>query len=187
VAHKPKGNYMLEGIVRESMTKGATKALRRDGNLIANIYGKGLENINATFRMNEYIRTVRNKETIAFPVKIAGKELNVVVQGYESQAVTGNLLHVDLMVAQAGLETTYNVPVITKGEALGLKNKGLVHIAKPRLTVKCTIENLPNSIEIDVTEMDTGASRLVRDLDAIPNVTVLDADRVALVSIIKAK
>jgi large subunit ribosomal protein L25 len=178
---------MLEGIIRESMTTGATRALRRDGYLIANIYGKGLENINAAFKMNEYIRTVRNKESIAFPVSIDGKEMNVVVQSYESQAVTGNLLHVDLMVAQAGLETTYNVPVVPKGEAIGLKNKGLVHIAKPRLTVKCTIENLPNSIEIDVTPMDTGDSRLVRDLEAIPNVTVLDADRVALVSIIKAK
>lgn len=178
---------MLEGIIRESMSTGATKALRRDGYLIANIYGKGLENINAAFKMNEYIRVVRNKETVAFPVNVAGKEMNVVVQSYESQAVTGNLLHVDLMVAQAGLETTYNVPVVAKGEAIGLKNKGLVHIAKPRLTVKCAIENLPNSIEIDVTPMDTGDSRLVRDLEAIPNVTILDADRVALVSIIKAK
>jgi len=178
---------MLEGIVRESMTTGATKALRRDGYLIANIYGKGFENINAAFKSNEYIRTVRNKETIAFPVKVAGQELNVVVQGYESHAVTGNLLHVDLMVAQAGVETKFNIPVVAVGEALGLKNKGLVHIAKERLTVKCTPENLMNKIEIDVTEMDTGDSKLVRDLPELANITILDADRVALISIIKAK
>ena len=178
---------MLEGIIRESINKAGTNALRRDGYLIANIYGKGFENINAAFKMNEYIRTVRNKEAIAFPVSVNGQELNVVVQSYESQAVTGNLLHVDLMVAQPGVEAKFNVPVVAVGEALGLKNKGLVHLAKPRLTVKCTPENLPNSIEIDVTEMDTGASRLVRDLEEIPNVTILDSDRVALISIIKAK
>ncbi|WP_373034890.1 50S ribosomal protein L25/general stress protein Ctc [Sulfurimonas sp.] len=179
---------MLEGIIRESIGKKGTKALRRDGYLIANIYGKGLENINAAFKMNEYIRTVRNKDTLAFPVSVNGKEMNVVVQSYESHAVTGNLLHVDLMVAQPGVETTYNVPVVAVGEAKGLKNKGLVHMAKPRLTVKAAIENLPNSIEIDVTEMDTGDSKLVRDLvEAIPNVKILDADRVALISIIKAK
>jgi large subunit ribosomal protein L25 len=91
------------------------------------------------------------------------------------------------MVAQPGVATTFNVPLVPVGEAVGLKNKGLVHMAKPRLTVKCTIENLPNSIEVDVTEMDTGDSKLVRDLDEIPNVTILDADRVALISIIKAK
>ncbi len=178
---------MLEGIVRESIGKKGTNALRRDGYLIANIYGKGLENINAAFKMNEYIRTVRNKETIAFPVKVGANEMSVVVQSYESQAVTGNLLHVDLMVAQPGVVTTFNVPVVAKGEAIGLKNKGLVHMAKTRLTVKCTPENLPNSIEIDVTAMDVGDSKLVRDLEEIPNVTVVDAPRVALISIIKAK
>ena len=178
---------MLEGIVRESIGKKGTKALRRDGYLIANIYGKGLENTHAVFKMNEYIRTVRNKETLAFPVSIAGKEMNVVVQSYEAHALTSALLHVDLMVAQPGVVTHYHVPIIAEGEALGLKNKGLVHLAKPRLTVKCTPENLPNTIEIDVTPMDTGASRLVRDLSEIPNVTILDSDRVALVTIIKAK
>ncbi|MDF1876481.1 50S ribosomal protein L25/general stress protein Ctc [Sulfurimonas sp. SAG-AH-194-L11] len=178
---------MLEGIVRESMSTGATKALRRDGYLIANIYGKGLENINAAFKSNEYIRTVRNKETIAFPVTVAGQELSVVVQGYESHAVTGNLLHVDLMVAQAGVESKFNIPIVPVGEAIGLKNKGLVHIAKERLTVKCTPENLMNKLEIDVTEMDTGDSKLVRDLPELPNMKIMDADRVALVSIIKAK
>ncbi len=178
---------MLEGIIRESIGKKATKAYRRDGYLIANIYGKGLENINAAFKMNEYIRTVRNKETLAFPIKVDGKEMNVVVQSYESQAVTGTLLHVDLMVAQPGVVTTYNVPIVPVGEAIGLKNKGLVHMAKPRLTVKCAIEDLPNTIEVDVTEMDTGDSKLVRDIAEIPNATILDADRVALISIIKAK
>jgi len=178
---------MLEGIVRESIGKKGTKALRRDGYLVANIYGKGLENINAAFKMNEYIRAVRNKETIAFPVNVGGKEMSVVVQSYESQAVTGNLLHVDLMVAQPGVLTHYFVPVATQGEAIGLKNKGMVYIAKPRLRVKSTIENLPNSINIDVTDMDVGDSKLIRDLDKIENVTFTDTDRVAVLSIIKAK
>jgi len=178
---------MLEGIVRESIGKKGTKALRRDGYLIANIYGKGLENINAAFKVNEYIRAVRNKETIAFPVNVAGNEMNVVVQSYESQAVTGNLLHVDLMVAQPNVVATFNVPVVANGEAVGVKNKGLLHLAKARLTVKCTPENLPNTIEIDVTDMDVGNSKLVRDLPEIANVTVVDSPRVALVSIIKAK
>jgi len=178
---------MLEGIVRESTGKKAVKALRRDGYLIANIYGKGLENVNAAFKENEYIRTVRNKETLAFPVNVGGKEINVVVQSYESHAVSGKLLHVDLMVAQPGVVTHYNVPVVPQGEALGLKNKGMVHVAKPRLRVKAAIENVPNTINVDVTPMDVGASKLIRDLDSVENVTFTDSDRVSVLSIIKAK
>jgi len=178
---------MLEGIIRESIGKKGTKALRRDGYLIANVYGKGLENIHAAFKMNEYIRTVRNKDTLAFAVKIDGKEMNVVVQSYEAHALTGALLHVDLMVAQPGVVTHYHVPVVAEGEAIGLKNKGLVHFAKKRLRVKATIENIPNSIVVDVTNMDVGDSCLVRDLDTVENITFTDSDRVSVLSIIKAK
>ena len=178
---------MLQGIVRESTGKKAVKALRRDGYLIANIYGKGLENINAAFKANEYIRTVRNKEGIAFPVSVAGQEMNVVVQAYESHPVTGNLLHVDLMVAQPGVVTHYHVPVVPQGDAIGLKNKGMVYVAKPRLRVKGAIENIPNQINVDVTPMDVGDSRLIRDLEKIENVTYTDADRVSVLSVIKAK
>ena len=42
---------MLEGIVRESISSKATKALRKDGYLIANIYAKGFENINVAFKV----------------------------------------------------------------------------------------------------------------------------------------
>ncbi len=178
---------MLEGIIRESIGKRGTKALRRDGYLIANIYGKGLENINAAFKMNEYIRTVRNKETLAFPIKLDGKELNVVVQGYESHAVTGNLLHVDLMVAQSGVVAKYHVPVEPVGSPIGLKNKGMLYVAKPRLAVKAAPEALPKSIVVNVENLDLGDSVLVRDLDAIENVTFVDADRVGVLSVIKAK
>jgi large subunit ribosomal protein L25 len=178
---------MLEGIIRESIGKRGTNALRRDGYLIANIYGRGLENIHAAFKQNEYIRTVRNKETIAFPVKVGGNEMNVVVQSYESHPVTGVLLHVDLMVAQAGVKAHYFIPVTTSGVAFGLKNKGMVHISKRRLRVKAAVEDLPNAIVVDVTKMDVGDSKMIRDLDPIANVTFTDSDRVAVVSVIKAK
>ena len=178
---------MLEGIIRESTGKKDAKALRRDGYLIANIYGKGLENVHAAFKENEYIRTVRNKETLAFPVKVSGKEMNVVVQAYESHPVTGKLLHVDLMVAQTGVVTHYHVPVVPQGDAIGLKNKGLVNVSKPRLRVKAAIENLPSAINVDVRALDVGDSVLIRDLEKIENVTFTDAERVSVLGVIKAK
>lgn len=178
---------MLEGIIRESTGKQGTKALRRDGYLIANIYGKGLDNVHAAFKENEYIRTVRNKESLSFPIKIGAKEMNVVVQSYEAHPVTGKLLHVDLMVAQKGVLTHYHVPVVTQGDAIGLKNKGLVHISKSRLRVKAAIENVPNFITLDIAKMDVGDALLVRDVPRVQNVTFTDADRVAVLSIIKAK
>jgi len=178
---------MLEGIVRDSMTKQATKTLRRDGFLIANIYGKGLENVSAAFKKNDFIKYLRNKETIAFDVNVSGTVLKVVVQEYQKCPITSDLLHVDLMVAQAGVRTSYKVPVTVEGTPKGLKNKGLFIYHKKRVPVKCTIENLPASFHLEVAELDTGHSILVRDLTMPEGVECFLDPRVPVVGVIKAK
>jgi len=178
---------MLEGIVRDSMTKQATKTLRRDGFIIANIYGKGLENVATAFKNNEFIKFLRNKETIAFDVTVAGTVYKVVVQEYQKCPLTSTLLHVDLMVAQPGVRASYKIPVVTKGLAIGIKNKGLLMVHTKRVPVKCAIDDLPENITIDVTDLDVGHNVLVRNLELSDSVKCYLDPRVPVVGIIKAK
>ncbi|EOZ2214120.1 50S ribosomal protein L25/general stress protein Ctc [Campylobacter coli] len=178
---------MLEGIVRESIGRKAAKALKRDGYLIANIYGKGLENINAAFKVNDFIKEVRKKTTLAFDVKVSSQTLNVVVVDYQKDPVTAELKHVDLKVAQKGVISKYMVPVKITGTAIGLKNKGVLIQSKRRLKVKCAAENLPNFFELDVSKLDVGDALLVRDIVVPAGVTMIDADRVAVVGVEKAR
>ncbi|RUM69041.1 MAG: 50S ribosomal protein L25 [Sulfurospirillum sp.] len=178
---------MLEGIVRDSIGKKATKALRRDGYLIANIYAKGMDNINAAFKSNEFIKAVRAKETLAFPVKVGDQELKVVIQEYQKDPVTMQLLHVDLRVVQDDVVSKYLVPVKAVGTPKGLKNKGVLIYSKKRLLVKCAGKDLPNVFELDVSDLDVGDSILVRDISVPENVKIMEADRVSVVGVIKAK
>ncbi len=178
---------MLEGIIRDSIEKKATKALRRDGYLIANIYGKGEKNINAAFKANEFIKAAKSKESLIFPVKVAGVEYNVVIQDYQRDPVNNNLLHVDLRLALPGVLSKYLVPVKTVGIPKGTKNKGVLIQSKKRLAVKCTAENLPNDFTIDVSNLDVGETILVRDIQVPANVTVMDEARVSVAGVIKAK
>jgi len=178
---------MLQGILRDSIVKQSTKQLRRDGYLIANIYGKGCENINAAFKLNDYIRFLKAKETVAFDVEIAGTSYKVVVQEYQKHPITSTLVHVDLMIAQAGVRTVYNVPVTTEGTPKGLKNKGLLAFHRNRVSVKCAIENLPENFHFNVTDLDTGDNYLVRDLKLPEGVECYLDPRVPIVGVIKAK
>ena len=178
---------MLEGIVRESIEKKSTKALRRDGYLIANIYGKGFNNINAAFKENEFIKAVRKKDTLALPVKVGEQELNVVVVEYQKDPITSRLVHVDLKVALPGVKTKYMIPVKPAGTAKGLKNKGVLVQSKKRLCVRCTAEDLPANFTVDVTPLDVGDTILVRDMNIPENIEMMEADRIAVVGIIKAK
>jgi len=178
---------MLEGIIRESIGKKATKALRRDGYLIANIYGKGFENLNVAFKMGDYLRTVKSKDSVAFDVKIGDRVIKVVVQDYQVHPVTDTLLHVDLIAAQEGVVTKYHVPINIIGTPIGLKNKGVLIVSKKRIPIKSKIEDLPNSIDIDVSNLDVGDAVLVRDLPENKTLDIRLADRVAILSVIKAK
>ncbi|MEA3383743.1 MAG: 50S ribosomal protein L25/general stress protein Ctc [Campylobacterota bacterium] len=178
---------MLQGILRDSIVKQSTKQLRRDGYLIANIYGKGIENINAAFKINDYVRYLKNKESIAFDIDLAGTTYKVVVKEYQKHPITAALLHVDLMIAQPGVRTVYTVPVTTEGIAKGLKNKGLLFYHRDRVEVKCTIENLPNAFHFDVTDLDTGNNFLVRDIKLPEGVECYLDPRVPVVGIIKIK
>ena len=178
---------MLEGIIRDSIGKKATKALRRDGYLIANIYGKGLENIHAAFKMGEYLKTVRTKEKLTFDVKLGDKVLSVVVQDYQVHPVKDTLLHVDLLIAQPNVETVYSVPVKTVGTPIGLKDKGVLMVYKKRLPIKSTIENLPNNITVDVSNLGVNDAVLVRDLPENEKYNIRFSGRVPVVGVIKAK
>jgi len=178
---------MLKGILRDSIDKQSTKQLKRDGYLIANIYGKGIENVNAAFKLNEYVRYLRNKTTVAFDVEVGGKEYKVVVKEYQKHPITSQLIHVDLMVAVPGVRANYLVPVTTEGTPKGLKNKGLLAFHRPRVAVKCTIENLPESFHFNVTDLDTGDNYLVRDIELPEGVECFLDPRVPVVGVIKAK
>jgi len=178
---------MLEGIVRDSIGKKNAKKLRRDGYLIANIYANGVENVHCAFKHGEFVRTVRNKEELVFPVKVDGKEFNVVVQDYQLHPITGLILHVDLRVALADIESDYLVPVETVGTAAGIKNKGVLVITKRRVKVRGKIGDIPAKFTLDVTPLERDQSILVRDLEVPANTKLMDRPHVSICGIIKAR
>jgi len=178
---------MLEGIIRESTDKKVTKALRKDGYLIANIYGKNKENIKAAFKENEFIKSVRAKETLAFDVKVGDDTYKVVIQEYQKDPVTSRLLHVDLLLAQDGVKTYYQVPIKVSGTPKGLKNKGVLIYHRRRIKVKTTAEKLPNGFELDINDLDVGDNILIRDINFPEGVECYINPSVPVVGVIKAK
>ena len=178
---------MLEGIVRDSIGKSNAKKLRRDGYLIANIYANGVENVHCAFKHGDFVRTVRNKEKLDFPVKVGDKEFNVVVQEYQLHPITGMILHVDLRVALPDTVSDYLVPIETVGTPKGLKNKGVLVITKRRVRVRGKIEDIPNKFVLDVSDLDRDDSILIRDMEAPANCKLMDKPHVSVCGVIKAR
>ncbi|SHO80984.1 LSU ribosomal protein L25p [hydrothermal vent metagenome] len=178
---------MLEGIIRESITKSNAKQLKRDGYLIANIYANGVENINAAFKRGDFVKAVRAKDGLVLPIKVGDNELDVVIQEYQLHPITGDILHVDLRVAVPNQVTNFLIPVILEGTPVGLKNKGVLVTNKKRIKVRGTIENMPNNFTLDVTPLNREDSIIVRDIEVPANCRIMDRADVAICGVIKAK
>lgn len=178
---------MLEGIIRESISKSANKALRNDGYLIANIYGKGAANIHCAFKAGDFMKAIKAKNSLIFQVKVGGKTHDVVIQEYQKDPVSAEILHIDLLLVQKGVLSNFKIPVILEGSPVGVKNKGVLLFSKKRIAVKCLPEHLIEHINLDITNLDVGDAILIRDLEEFPNVRVIEKPSVAIVGVIKAK
>ncbi|MDU7693032.1 MAG: 50S ribosomal protein L25/general stress protein Ctc [Helicobacter sp.] len=178
---------MLEGKIRESISKASTKALRKDGYLIANIYGKGALNVHCAFKNNDFIREVKAKQSLVFQVSLDGKIYDVAIKEYQRDVVSGQILHVDLLLAQKGIKANYKVPVRSVGIPVGLKNKGVLLTSKKVLTVFGAPEDIPSAFEINVEKLDIGDSILVRDIPINANIQILEKPAVAILGVVKAK
>ena len=173
--------------MRERISKADTKSLRKNGYLIANIYGKGRENIHCAFKRNDFIREVKSKTDLIFEVEVGSQKYPVVIQEYQKDPITSEIIHVDLMLAQNGVEAKYSVKVRIVGIAKGLKNKGVLMVSKKRIKVKAAPEKLPKDYEINVTDLDVGDVVLVRDLPQNEGVKIVERDDVAIVGVIKSR
>lgn len=178
---------MLKGIIRDSIGKKASKALKRDGYLIANIYAKGFKNISAAFKLNDFIKEVRSKETLTFDINVGEQIYKVVIEEYQKHPVTNTLTHVDLRVVLDDVYTRYFIPVKLEGTPIGLKNKGVLVQSKRRLSVKCKGKDIPNSFILDINNLDVGDTILVRDIKLPDNVVMVEPSQVAVVGVLTAK
>jgi large subunit ribosomal protein L25 len=178
---------MLKGIIRKSIGSASARRLRRDGYLTANIYAKGIENVQVAFKKGDFIKSARRKESLTLDLKVEDREFKVVIQEYQLHPINGDILHVDLRVAIPNLVTDYLIPVKTIGTPKGLKNKGVLVHSKKRLKVRGAIEDMPKEFVLDVTPLDRDDAIIIRDIKAPTNCRLMDRADVAICGVIKAK
>jgi large subunit ribosomal protein L25 len=89
--------------------------------------------------------------------------------------VKGDIVHVDFNEVSLTKEIKVNVPVATKGEPMGVKQEGgsLEHILW-EIEVECLPTQIPNQIEVDVSQLKIGDSIHIKDISFPSNIKVLN-------------
>ncbi len=180
--------------MRVGSGKGAARRLRRNNRLPGVVYGPGEESIKVQVDPDEIRAAVRAHEG-SLPVfsvvgiKEAEKLTGNVVQVRELQTdpISHEYLHVDLMKVDMSKQITVEVPVHFTGTARGLKMGGIMDEPVRKIDVICFPTDIPEYIEIDTTHLNIGDSIHLKDV-RLPRGCSVDTNvDVTVVSVILPK
>ena len=142
--------------------KNEARRLRVQGKIPAVVYGAYKDSISIGLNPREITAILRSKSghNTIFNLSIQEVETTpVMVVDTQYDPVKGNLLHADLKRIDLGKRIRVSVPVITRGEAQGIKLQGgLLELVTREVEIECLPDEIPEHFEIDVSELMIGQS-----------------------------
>ena len=100
--------------------------------------------------------------------------------------VTDNLLHIDFLQIFDDKEVTVTIPVHLSGNAIGIRNGGILSFRRRKVITRAIPGNLPDYIEIDIENVGIGESIYIKDL-RVDEYTFLAPDNAVVVGIRTAR
>lgn len=161
---------------RPPLSKGGRKQLRRDGYLPASISSKGEDSISITIKRDTLLRAIEKFGRMSvFNLKLGKKTYNCMVKEIQHAPLTQECLHVTFQHIDLTEETTADVVIRPIGrESVQRRRLDFLQI-KDYLSIKGLPNDIPNSIDVDVTEMEAGDVLNVGDL-VLPEGITTDED-----------
>ena len=152
----------LEANIRENSTKGQLNAIRSNGNVPAIIYGGKDQNQKVSIS-KKLLKALIEKENFLSSIitlHINGKPQNVLPREVKYHILSDEPTHVDFLRVLPGVKIKIEVPVnfINHEKSPGLKRGGVLNIVRRKVELKCPSEKIPNSLTIDLENVDIGES-----------------------------
>jgi large subunit ribosomal protein L25 len=168
----------LNADIRTKTGNSPARALRRDGKVPAVLYGPGVEPILLSVRESDFETALKNS-TAAMPlfnlVIAGGEEISrmAMVKELQSHPLTTNPLHVDFYEISMDRKINVMVPVIAEGISKGVVLGGMMQLVRRELEVACLPLETPDSIVIDITDLDIGDSIHVEDIQLEGDIEII--------------
>ncbi|MDD4940579.1 MAG: 50S ribosomal protein L25/general stress protein Ctc [Candidatus Omnitrophica bacterium] len=181
---------LLEAQLREEIGKNKSKALRHQGLIPAVVYSDGKESLAIKVSRSDLIKLIHQHQIenaiITLKVKDDKKKSGrpCMIKEMQHDPVKGDILHIDLHEISLTKALKVNVPVTTKGEAVGVKSDGgsLEHILW-EIEVECLPTDIPKSIEVDISNLKIGDAIHIKDIQFPPKLKVLHEPDVIVLSV----
>jgi large subunit ribosomal protein L25 len=166
----------LDAQPRTPGTKNDARRVRREGKVPAVVYGAGKQSISVSVDPRQVSRILNSRtgHNTVFDLAMDGERTKAMIVDWQYEPIKGSLLHIDLKRIAMDQKLKVNVPIALVGEPEGVKTQGgILEQIWREVEVECLPGDIPNSVELNVSELVFGMVLRVSDLPVNPKVKFL--------------
>ena len=174
--------YVLKAEARERVGKGSARAIRRNGNIPAVIYGDNQPPLSITLPSKEVTMKIHDGGfmTTVAEIELDGKKHSVLPKAYDLDPVKDFVIHVDFLRVSAKTEVTVNIPVhfANEDDCPGIRKGGVLNTVRHEVEVTCPASAIPEYFTADLTGLELGDAIKISSIALPENVhpTITDRD-----------
>lgn len=162
--------FNLIAEMRDDQGKGASRRLRRQGKVPAIIYGAGREPRSLMFDHNKVLQQLEDPSFYSsiLNIKVGDKSRAAIVKDIQRHPAKRRILHIDLQRIVEDEKIKMQIPIHYLGEeeAVGVKlGGGTVSKLMTELEISCLPKDLPEFIEVDISELELDQMLNVSDIN----------------------
>jgi large subunit ribosomal protein L25 len=182
-----KKEYKVQATVRSGRGKNDARRARRDGMVPITVYGGGAETVTAVAPLRDLaaiLRSESGRNTI-FTIEVDGVgSSEVMFHDRQIDPIKGRLMHADLTRLVKGQKIEVTVPLHLTGEPFGVKEKqGVLEQIVREIEIKCEPRDIPDALEVDVSNLDVHDVLHVSDIPVAPGVEILNEPELVIATI----
>ena len=156
---------VLQAKERKEFRHSALKAIRDTGNIPAVIYGAKVDNKPVSISSADLTKTIRQVgRNGVISLDVDGSKQDVVLTDYQEDSIKKEIIHVDFLAVDKSSKINVDVRLVLVGEAAGVKDGGVLQQPLHQLAVTSTPDQIPQQIEVDVTNLQVGETLTIADI-----------------------
>jgi len=180
----------LNVLKRVRMGKSGAREIRREGNVPAILYGKGADPIPLVINpadLKQALSTEAGENTLLeINVQNDSEEIKKLslLRDIQYDFITSKPIHFDFQALDIEKKITVGVPVVITGISKGVKEGGILEEILRDISVECLPKDIPNSYEVDVTELEIGHSIHIGALEIADEINLLHEEDETIVTVL---
>jgi large subunit ribosomal protein L25 len=170
---------------REDLTKSEIKQLREKGQVPGVVYGNKIGNTVISIDQKELLALLRKNPHAIIEMELpdSGKQ-PVMVTEIQRDKLNRELLHVDFHQINMDEPVKTVVALEYVGDAIGAQEGGIVQVQLHELEIRCLPQDIPPSIQVDISQLKLGDNLLVSDLSLSPAIEIKSDSNELLVTLL---